>query len=69
VLSGDTDSILEVGETIEMHVFIEEGDGTDRPLSSDSTFTLTLQPKAGQVSTVKKTAPSSISNNYIVEWG
>jgi flagellin FlaB len=69
VLNGDSDEILEVGETIELHVFIEESDGTDRPLSSDTTFTLTLQPKAGQVSTVKKTAPSSISTNYITEWG
>jgi flagellin FlaB len=69
VLNGDTDEILEVGETVELHFWIENSTSDDLPLSSDTTFTLTMQPKAGQVSTVKKTAPSSISTNYITEWG
>jgi flagellin FlaB len=69
VLNGDSDAILEVGETVEFHFWIEADDGTDQALGSDNTFTLTMQPKAGQVSTVKKTAPSSISTNYVVEWG
>jgi flagellin FlaB len=69
VLNGDSDELLEVGETVEFHFWIEDSAGTDIPLAADNSFTLTMQPKAGQVSTVKKTAPSSISTNYVVEWG
>jgi flagellin FlaB len=68
-LRADNDAILEVGETIEIHFWIEEDSGTDKPLEADKTFILTIQPKAGQVTTVKKTAPSSISTRYISEWG
>ncbi len=61
--------VLEPGEIIEILFWIEKNDGTDVPLDPDDQFVLTVQPKAGQTTTVKKTAPSVINQKYTTEWG
>ncbi|RLG60299.1 MAG: hypothetical protein DRN95_00055 [Candidatus Hydrothermarchaeota archaeon] len=62
-------TVLEPNEIIEIVYWIEKNDGTDIPLDPDDQFVLTIQPKAGQTTTVKKTAPSVINQQYITEWG
>jgi len=62
-------TVLEPNEIIEIVYWLEKNDGTDIPLDPDDQFVLTVQPKAGQVTTVKKTAPSVINQKYITEWG
>jgi len=62
-------TVLEPNEIIEIVYWIEKNDGTDIPLDPDDQFVLTVQPKAGQTTTVKKTAPSVINQQYITEWG
>ncbi len=61
--------VLEPGEIIEILFWIEKNDGTDVPLDPDDQFVITVQPKAGQTTTVKKTAPSVINQKYTTEWG
>jgi flagellin FlaB len=61
--------VLEPGEIIEILFWLEKNDGTDVPLDPDDQFVLTVQPKAGQTTTVKKTAPSVINQKYTTEWG
>ena len=68
-LKENGNSILEIGEMIEMVYWIEDETGTDMPLSADQTFISTLYPKGGQITTIKKTAPAVISTRYISEWG
>jgi len=67
--SGNENEVLEPGEIIEILYWIEKNDGTDIPLDPDDQFIITVQPKAGQTTTVKKTAPSVISQKYTTEWG
>ncbi len=67
--SGNENEVLEPGEIIEILFWIEKNDGTDVPLDPDDQFVLTVQPKAGQTTTVKKTAPSVINQKYTTEWG
>ena len=62
------DEVLESGETIEIIYWIEDGSGTDAVLSTDTVFTMTVQPKTGQLTTVKKTTPSVIANNWVTDW-
>ncbi len=67
--AGNENEVLEPGEIIEILYWIERNDGTDVPLDPDDQFVLTVQPKAGQTTTVKKTAPSVINQKYTTEWG
>jgi|Deesub1362A_J573_1020465.scaffolds.fasta_scaffold00884_2 flagellin FlaB len=62
-------SVLEQSEIVEIIYWIEDNLGNDLPIQPDQEFTLILQPKAGQTTTVKKTAPSSFGKKYISEWG
>ena len=59
--------VIEPGETIEIKYDMSAGSAVD--LWPDTTFTMTIQPKSGQTTTIKKTVPSVIGQNYIVEWG
>ncbi|WP_456475160.1 archaellin/type IV pilin N-terminal domain-containing protein [Candidatus Pyrohabitans sp.] len=67
--SGSENTVLEPGEIIEILYWIEKNDGTDVPLDADDEFIMTVQPKAGQTTTIKKTAPSVINQKYTTEWG
>jgi flagellin FlaB len=70
-------SVLEPGEIIEIVYWLVDNSGVElsnssgqnNPLSPDDEFVITVQPKAGQTTTVKKTVPSVISQKYITEWG
>ncbi len=64
----NADSILESGETIELIFWIEDTSGTDSALAADTEFIMSVQPKAGQTTSIKKTTPSVISQNYIIDW-
>ena len=61
--------ILEVGETVEITYVLNGGSGaTEDEIAPNQEFIMTIQPKAGQSTTVKKTAPSVIKNAYVIEW-
>lgn len=62
---GSENSVLEQGETVEIVFWIENVNGSDLPISTSTDFALTLQPKAGQITTVEKTTPSAISKQFI----
>ena len=62
-------SVLEQSEIVEIVYWIEDTSGSDLPISPGQKFTIILQPKAGQTTSVKKTAPSSFGKKYISEWG
>ncbi|HDY74553.1 MAG TPA: hypothetical protein ENH51_05535, partial [Euryarchaeota archaeon] len=62
------DEVLESGETIEILYWIQNSSGSDFALSTDTVFTMTVQPKTGQLTTVKKTTPSVIANNWVTDW-
>ncbi len=62
-------AVLEQSEIIEIIYWIEDNQGNDLPIQPGQEFTLILQPKAGQSTSVKKTAPSSFGKKYISEWG
>lgn len=62
-------SVLEQSEIVEIIYWIEDNLGSDLPIQPNQEFTLILQPKAGQTTSVKKTAPSSFGKKYISEWG
>jgi len=78
---SNPNAVLEPNEIIEIVYWIETKattsatanttteDDNDLPLDPDDQFVLTIQPKAGQTTTVKKTAPSVINQQYITEWG
>jgi flagellin FlaB len=66
---GTANAILEPGETIEIVYWIEDDNGNDKALEPDTEFIMTVQPKAGTATTVKKTTPSVIDQAYITEWG
>jgi flagellin FlaB len=66
---SNPNSVLEQSEIIEIIYWIEDNLGNDLPIQPDQEFTLILQPKAGQSTSVKKTAPSSFGKKYISEWG
>jgi flagellin FlaB len=66
-------TVLEPGEIIEIVYWLVDNSGNElaltNPLAPDDQFVLTVQPKAGQTTTVKKTVPSVISQQFITEWG
>ncbi len=62
-------TVLEQSEIVEIIFWIEDNQGSDLPLQPGQEFTLILQPKAGQSTSVRKTAPSSFGKKYISEWG
>ncbi|NOZ59801.1 MAG: hypothetical protein GXO66_09565 [Euryarchaeota archaeon] len=66
---SNPNTVLEQSEIIEIIFWIEDNLGNDLPLQPGQEFTLILQPKAGQSTSVKKTAPSSFGKKYISEWG
>ena len=63
-----TNSVLEPGETVEIIFWIENLNDVNLNLPTDKEFVMTVQPKAGQTTVVKKSTPSVINQNYIVEW-
>jgi flagellin FlaB len=71
--SGSENTVLEPGEIIEIVYWLVDNSGNELALSNalepDDQFVITVQPKAGQTTTVKKTVPSVISQQYITEWG
>ncbi|RLF59747.1 MAG: hypothetical protein DRN25_03670, partial [Thermoplasmata archaeon] len=70
---GSENTVLEPNEIIEIVYWLVDNSGTylntSNALSPDDQFVVTVQPKAGQVTTVKKTVPSVISQQYLTEWG
>ena len=71
--SGSENTVLEPGEIIEIVYWLVDNSGNElaasNALEPDDQFVITVQPKAGQTTTVKKTVPSVISQQYITEWG
>jgi len=72
--SGSENTVLEPGEIIEIVYWLTLNNGTElsaagNALEPDDQFIVTVQPKAGQTTTIKKTVPSVISQQYITEWG
>jgi len=63
VIKGDADDVLERGEIIELHFWIE--DTTSHPLSTNTEFTLMLMPKSGTSSLIKTTTPSVFKYSYV----
>ena len=61
-------SVLEPGETVELVYWMEYLNGTNITLSTDKEFVMTVQPKSGQSTVVKKKAPSVMNQIYIIEW-
>ncbi|GBE56933.1 flagellin [archaeon BMS3Bbin16] len=59
------DSVLEHGEMVE--ITYTDSD-SDLNLEPGKTFTITLQPKSGQMETVMKTVPDTIRNSYVTDW-
>ena len=70
---SNANTVLEPGEIIEIVYWLVDNSGnelsTSNALSPDDEFIMTIQPKAGQTTTIKKTVPSVISQQYITEWG
>ncbi len=60
-------SVIESGETVEIR-FDLASNGVALANTGDQ-FTITISPKAGQTTTVRKTVPAVIGQKYIVEWG
>ncbi|WP_456474310.1 archaellin/type IV pilin N-terminal domain-containing protein [Candidatus Pyrohabitans sp.] len=71
--SGSENTVLEPGEIIEIVYWLVDNSGDElsnsNALAPDDEFIMTVQPKAGQTTTIKKTVPSVISQQYITEWG
>ena len=71
--SGSENTVLEPGEIIEIVYWLVDNSGNElaatNALNPDDQFVITVQPKAGQTTTVKKTVPSVISQQYLTEWG
>ncbi|NOZ59799.1 MAG: hypothetical protein GXO66_09555, partial [Euryarchaeota archaeon] len=71
--AGSENTVLEPGEIIEIVYWLVDNSGNElagsNPLKPDDQFVITVQPKAGQTTTVKKTVPSVISQQYLTEWG
>ncbi|RLG55889.1 MAG: hypothetical protein DRN88_05065 [Candidatus Hydrothermarchaeota archaeon] len=63
VIKGDGDDILEYGEIIELHFWIE--DATSHPLAPNTEFTLILMPKSGTSSLIRTTTPSVFKYSYV----
>ncbi len=63
VIKGDGDDILEQGEIIELHFWIE--DTVSHPLQPNTEFTLNIIPKSGTSSLIKTTTPSVFKYSYV----
>ena len=56
--------VVEPGETVELQYNLDAA----RELAPNKKVVMTVQPKAGQTTTVTKRSPSVISQQYIVDW-
>ncbi len=61
-VKGNGDEVLEQGEIVELHFWIE--DSAPRQLSANAEFSITVAPKRGSTSTVKTRTPSTILYSY-----
>lgn len=62
------DDTLDPGETIDIHFWIEDNNGVDWQLEANKRFTMTIHPSNGEIITVKKTAPNTITSKYVTGW-
>lgn len=62
VIKGDADYILEQGEILELHFWIE--DSSPRQLDVNTEFAITITPKSGTSTLVKSRTPSMLLYNY-----
>lgn len=62
VVKGDADYILEQGETMGLHFWIE--DSSPRPLDVNTEFAITITPKGSTATLVRSKTPGMLLYNY-----
>lgn len=63
VVQGNGNEVLEQGEILELHFWIE--DSTACQLNASTEFSMAVAPKRGSPSTVKALTPSTLLYNYV----
>jgi len=64
---GNSDNVLENGEYIELHFWIEK-EGQAYPLEGNKQFSITLLPIGGTSTEMVRVAPSGIRSVYVRNW-